>query len=186
MALAEEIRERVKREHGIDWNYEVELWSSVSEPGAAATGSSERSENERTMKEQVISSRPARRGAPSAKAGAQRPARATVKNHRDFLRAFACVRSDAMKVAFGILRSSVWPSDIALHLQHRCFRSARRSGGHVTDVGPKKLKVVRRAVRATGVWRTDFSALSAAMGDCPAFVAQSSPRYCRMVCACAY
>jgi UDP-N-acetylmuramate dehydrogenase len=34
LALAEEIRERVKREHGIDLEYEVELWSSVSEPGA--------------------------------------------------------------------------------------------------------------------------------------------------------
>jgi len=32
LALAEEIRERVKREHGIDLEYEVELWSSVSEP----------------------------------------------------------------------------------------------------------------------------------------------------------
>jgi UDP-N-acetylmuramate dehydrogenase len=30
MALAEEIRERVKREHGIDLEYEVELWSSKS------------------------------------------------------------------------------------------------------------------------------------------------------------
>jgi UDP-N-acetylmuramate dehydrogenase len=28
MALAEEIRERVKREHGVDLEYEVELWSS--------------------------------------------------------------------------------------------------------------------------------------------------------------
>jgi UDP-N-acetylmuramate dehydrogenase len=28
LALAEEIRERVKREHGIDLEYEVELWSS--------------------------------------------------------------------------------------------------------------------------------------------------------------
>jgi UDP-N-acetylmuramate dehydrogenase len=28
MALAEEIRERVKRQHGIDLEYEVELWSS--------------------------------------------------------------------------------------------------------------------------------------------------------------
>ena len=39
LALAEEIRERVKREHGIDLEYEVELWSSGSEPGAIATGS---------------------------------------------------------------------------------------------------------------------------------------------------
>src|SRR5207253_4000239 len=28
LALAEEVRERVKREHGIDLEYEVELWSS--------------------------------------------------------------------------------------------------------------------------------------------------------------
>jgi UDP-N-acetylmuramate dehydrogenase len=28
LALAEEIRERVKHEHGIDLEYEVELWSS--------------------------------------------------------------------------------------------------------------------------------------------------------------
>lgn len=41
LALAEEIRERVKREHGIDLEYEVELWSSVSEsrPVGIATGS---------------------------------------------------------------------------------------------------------------------------------------------------
>src|SRR5499427_294297 len=41
LALAEEIRERVKREHGIDLEYEVELWSSVSEPGAEAGESNE-------------------------------------------------------------------------------------------------------------------------------------------------
>jgi len=43
LALAEEIRERVKREHGIDLEFEVELWSSVAEPGAIATGSNETS-----------------------------------------------------------------------------------------------------------------------------------------------
>ena len=35
LVLAEEIRERVKREHGIDLEYEVELWRSsapVTEP----------------------------------------------------------------------------------------------------------------------------------------------------------
>lgn len=37
MALAEEIRERVKREHGIDLEYEVELWSSVSKPKEEAS-----------------------------------------------------------------------------------------------------------------------------------------------------
>ena len=31
LALAEEIRERVKQEHGIDLEYEVELWSSKGE-----------------------------------------------------------------------------------------------------------------------------------------------------------
>lgn len=41
LALAEEIRERVKREHGIDLEYEVELWSSVSEREAVATGQNE-------------------------------------------------------------------------------------------------------------------------------------------------
>ena len=42
LALAEEIRERVKREHGIDLEFEVELWSSASEPGAVV-GSKETS-----------------------------------------------------------------------------------------------------------------------------------------------
>jgi len=44
LELAEEIRERVKREHGIDLEYEVELWSSVAEPGALATGSNNKME----------------------------------------------------------------------------------------------------------------------------------------------
>jgi UDP-N-acetylmuramate dehydrogenase len=48
LALAEEIRERVKREHGIDLEYEVELWSSVTEPGPAATGPSEQAEEKRS------------------------------------------------------------------------------------------------------------------------------------------
>src|SRR5205085_2544803 len=39
LALAEDIRERVKREHGIDLEYEVELWSSKTEPEGVATGS---------------------------------------------------------------------------------------------------------------------------------------------------
>jgi UDP-N-acetylenolpyruvoylglucosamine reductase len=32
LALAEEIRERVKREHGIELEYEVELWRANTEP----------------------------------------------------------------------------------------------------------------------------------------------------------
>jgi UDP-N-acetylmuramate dehydrogenase len=39
LALAEEIRERVKREHGIDLEYEVELWSSKSAPEATESNS---------------------------------------------------------------------------------------------------------------------------------------------------
>jgi len=46
MALAEEIRERVKREHGIDLEYEVELWSSVAEPRALTTRSKDTSKGE--------------------------------------------------------------------------------------------------------------------------------------------
>lgn len=38
-ALAEEIRKRVKHEHGIDLEYEVELWSSAPDAEALATGS---------------------------------------------------------------------------------------------------------------------------------------------------
>ncbi len=39
LALAEEIRERVKREHGIDLEYEVELWRSKSPEDAPETSS---------------------------------------------------------------------------------------------------------------------------------------------------
>ncbi|HZE71429.1 MAG TPA: UDP-N-acetylmuramate dehydrogenase [Pyrinomonadaceae bacterium] len=43
LALAEEIRERVKREHGIDLEYEVELWraSTPTEAGSDGTGKEE-------------------------------------------------------------------------------------------------------------------------------------------------
>jgi UDP-N-acetylmuramate dehydrogenase len=50
LALAEEIRERVKREHGIDLEYEVELWSSLSEPPAVAGGPSVAPESKKTSK----------------------------------------------------------------------------------------------------------------------------------------
>lgn len=45
LALAEEIRARVKREHGIDLEYEVELWSSESERGAVPAGSGKNSKD---------------------------------------------------------------------------------------------------------------------------------------------
>ncbi len=50
LALAEEIRERVKREHGIDLEYEVELWSSAPESRSVgiATGSNQQPEKERS------------------------------------------------------------------------------------------------------------------------------------------
>jgi UDP-N-acetylenolpyruvoylglucosamine reductase len=43
LALAEEIRERVKREHGIDLEYEVELWraSTPTEDGSDGSGKEE-------------------------------------------------------------------------------------------------------------------------------------------------
>lgn len=50
LALAEEIRERVKREHGIELEYEVELWSASAplesqEPGDESQESKEASES---------------------------------------------------------------------------------------------------------------------------------------------
>src|SRR5687767_9475140 len=52
LALAEEIRERVKREHGIDLEYEVELWRSNTEvqkeqPAANEEQATERTANDR-------------------------------------------------------------------------------------------------------------------------------------------
>ena len=54
LALAEEIRERIKREHGIELEYEVELWRANEPRGARAeteateTGTVIRSSRERT------------------------------------------------------------------------------------------------------------------------------------------
>ena len=44
MALAEEIRERVKREQGIDLEYEVELWRANESVGCEEAQSPEREE----------------------------------------------------------------------------------------------------------------------------------------------
>lgn len=40
LALAEEIRERIRREHGVELEYEVELWRSSSSSGSAPSSSS--------------------------------------------------------------------------------------------------------------------------------------------------
>jgi len=121
------------------------------------------------MKEQVISSRPARRGAPSAKAGAQRPARRDGKEPSRFSpRVLLTYVPTAMKVAFGIL------AIIGLAIGYRAASSASlfqvRS---VEVVGTSRTSaeeiegLVRRAVSPTGVWRTDLSALSAEIGRLP-------------------
>ena len=56
LALAEEIRERVKREHGIELEYEVELWRA-NEPQYQAEGDNRQRRAERKgtdVREQVI------------------------------------------------------------------------------------------------------------------------------------
>ncbi len=45
MALAEEIRERVRREHGIQLEYEVELWRAEAPEGGESSGSPESQES---------------------------------------------------------------------------------------------------------------------------------------------
>jgi UDP-N-acetylenolpyruvoylglucosamine reductase len=47
LALAEEIRERVKREQGIELEYEVELWRANPEPRVNADQTEERREEQR-------------------------------------------------------------------------------------------------------------------------------------------
>jgi UDP-N-acetylmuramate dehydrogenase len=53
MALAEEIRERVKREQGVDLEYEVELWRAQEprNPNRTTAATDETSETELTEKE---------------------------------------------------------------------------------------------------------------------------------------
>lgn len=115
-----------------------------------------------------MASRPARRGAPSAK-GAQRPVRRDGKESSRFSpRALLAYVPTAMKVAFGILVV------IGLAIGYRAASSASlfqvRS---VEVVGTSRTSaeeiegLVRRAVSRTGVWRADLSALSAEIGRLP-------------------
>jgi UDP-N-acetylenolpyruvoylglucosamine reductase len=47
LALAEEIRERVRREQGIELEYEVELWRDSSEPRVETDQTVDRREEQR-------------------------------------------------------------------------------------------------------------------------------------------
>jgi cell division protein FtsQ len=120
------------------------------------------------MKEQVIASRAARRGAPSAKAS-QRPARRDGKESSRFSpRALLAYLPTAMKVAFGIL------AVIGLAIGYRAASSASLFQVRTIEVvGTSRTSaveiegLVRRAVSRTGVWRADLSALSADIGRVP-------------------
>jgi cell division protein FtsQ len=121
------------------------------------------------MKEQVIASRPARRGAPSAKAGAQRPARRDGKEPSRFSpRFFLTYVPTAMKVAFGFLVV------IGLAIGYRAASSASLFQVRAVEVvGTSRTSadeiegLVRRAVSRSGVWRADLSSLSAEVGRLP-------------------
>ncbi len=120
------------------------------------------------MKEQVIASRPARRGAPAAK-GSQRPARRDGKESSRFSpRALLTYVPTAMKVAFGIL------AVIGLAIGYRAASSASLFQVRAVEVGGTSRTsaeeiegMVRRAVSRTGVWRADLSALSTEIGRLP-------------------
>ena len=120
------------------------------------------------MKEQVIASRPARRGAPSAK-GSQRPSRRDGKEASRFSpRSLLAYVPTAMKIAFGIL------AVIGLAIGYRAASSAslfQLRGVQVVGTSRSSAEeiegLVRRAVSRTGVWRADLSALSAEIGRMP-------------------
>jgi cell division protein FtsQ len=120
------------------------------------------------MKEQVISSRPARRGAPAAK-GSQRPVRRDGKEPSRFSpRALLGYVPTAMKIAFGIL------AVIGLAIGYRAASSASLFQVRAVEVvGTSRTSteevdgLVRRAVSRTGVWRADLAALSTEVGRLP-------------------
>src|SRR5262249_15742744 len=120
------------------------------------------------MKEQVIASRPGRRG-PSGKGAAQRPARRDGKEPSRFSpRALLAYVPTAMKFAFGLL------AIIGLAIGYRAASSASLFQVRKVEVvgasrtsGEEIEGLVRRAVSPTGVWRADLSALSAEIGRLP-------------------
>jgi cell division protein FtsQ len=121
------------------------------------------------MKEQVIASRPGRRGAPAAKAGAQRPTRRDGKEPSRFSPRFLLTYvPTAMKVAFGFLVV------IGLAIGYRAASSASLFQVRAVEVvGTSRTSaeeiegLVRRAVSRSGVWRADLSSLSAEVGRLP-------------------
>jgi cell division protein FtsQ len=120
------------------------------------------------MKEQVIASRPARRGAPAAK-GSQRPARRDGKESSRFSpRALLQYVPTAMKIAFALL------AVIGLAIGYRAASSASVFQVRAVEVvGTSRTSaeeiegLVRRSVARTGVWRADLPALSAEIGRLP-------------------
>ena len=121
------------------------------------------------MKEQVIASRAARRGAPSAKGSSQRPARRDGKKRSRFSpRVLLGYVPTALKVAFAIL------AVIGLAIGYRAASSASLFQVHgVEVVGTSRTSaeeiegLVRRAVSRTGVWRADLRVLSTEIGRLP-------------------
>jgi cell division septal protein FtsQ len=120
------------------------------------------------MKEQLIASRPNRRGAPSAKGG-QRPARRDGKGPSRFSpRALLAYVPTAMKIAFGVL------AVIGLTIGYRAASSASVFQVRAVEVtGTSRTSaeeiegLVRRTVSRTGVWRADLQVLSAEIGRLP-------------------
>ena len=53
LALAEEVRERVKREHGIELEYEVELWRAKEPGNKPETRNPTKSQTERNRSERA-------------------------------------------------------------------------------------------------------------------------------------
>lgn len=121
------------------------------------------------MKEQVIAQRPTRRGAPSAKGAAQRPARRDGKESSRFSpRALLAYVPTALKVAFGLL------AVIGLAIGYRAASSASLFQVRTVEVvGASRTSadeiegLVRRTVSRTGVWRADLPELSAELTRLP-------------------
>ena len=121
------------------------------------------------MREQVIASRPPRRGG-AAKGIAQRPTRrdGRVEPRRFSVRALFGYVPTVLKIAFALL------AVFALAIGYRVASSASLfQVSAVEVVGTSRISgeeiegLVRRAALRTGVWRLDLSALSTELGRLP-------------------
>ena len=121
------------------------------------------------MREQVIASRPPRRGG-AAKGIAQQPLRrrGSVEPRRFAVRALIGYVPTALKIAFVLL------AFIGLAIGYRVASSASLFQVHAIEVvgtsrtSPEEIEgLVRRAASRTGVWRIDLSALSTELGRLP-------------------